>query len=146
MPGQARNGLKNMNENIQGKPQYQTQTPWHFPASTASLPGTSRIHTLPHWGKETPPPCLLIRSCTMPKNQHCPVRATGESRAHRRERGDPPALSPWESHTGARAPRLPKPQHGLKDGRVPTLCWAVVEKPSRDPIHQGRPLWPYKKR
>lgn len=73
-------------------------------------------HTLPHLGRETPPPCLLLRSCTLPKHQLRPAQAKAESRAHRREAGDPPAPHPWESLTRLQAPRLPRPAAGLGEG------------------------------
>lgn len=131
--------MKNLNTNIQGKPQYRNQTPWHFPTSTASLPGISGIHTRPHWGKKTPPPRLLLTSCALPRQQLCPVQAGGKPKAQEKGGGDPPALNPWESRTRVHAPGLPEPGPRLNETAEPAMCWAAAEKPGRDPIHQERP-------
>ena len=78
------------------------------------------------WGKKTPPPCLLLTSYTLPKQQRAAQsRPEGNPRPNRREAGDPPALHPWESHTRVQAPGLPEPGPSLYERgahRVPGCC------------------------
>ena len=73
----------------------------NVPISTGPFPGTSGVHTLPHWGRG-----ILLTpahtSCTLPKDQFCPVQAGRASRAHRRSAGDLPAPSASFTHPCAR--------------------------------------------
>ena len=85
----------------------------------------------------TPPPCLLLTSCTLPKQQLCPIQARGKSKAQQNGgRGTPSTTSLGIPHPEFNLLGiLSRDQAWMR--RVPIVgCWGSQ---GRDPIHQGSP-------